>query len=104
MVESCSVKDAQGAGGDVVGEVRQVDIPDGELDVRHLPAPEPLMRMLQASAALPPGGVITAHHRMFPCFLEARLAERGMVMTVDQRADDWFVIEMQRPAHETDGV
>lgn len=54
-----------------------------ELDVRHLPAPEPMLRILDALATLPPGATLSARTPLRPQPLLERLEADGYRVTVE---------------------
>ena len=48
-----------------------------EIDVSALPPPEPMVKILEALAALPPGGALHVRHARVPIYLYARLDAMG---------------------------
>ncbi|MBF0153304.1 MAG: DUF2249 domain-containing protein [Magnetococcales bacterium] len=70
------------------------------LDVRDLPAPEPLHKILHMAASLAPGDRLVVHHSRVPCLLYARLAERGLQVVTEQPSVDLVVLTIQRPLPE----
>ncbi|MBF0135282.1 MAG: DUF2249 domain-containing protein [Magnetococcus sp. DMHC-1] len=67
------------------------------LDVRDLPAPEPLLQIMQYTATLTPGERLIVHHNRVPCLLYPRLAERGLEVHTEQQAPDLVILTIQRP-------
>ncbi|MBF0176036.1 MAG: DUF2249 domain-containing protein [Magnetococcales bacterium] len=65
------------------------------LDVRDLPAPEPLFQILRLAATLTPGERLIVHHNRVPCLLYARLAERGLQVVTEQPSPEWVVLTIQ---------
>lgn len=57
-----------------------------ELDLRHLPAPEPMQRALDATEALLPGQSVSVLTPMVPTPLLEMLAARGLLTTVSPLA------------------
>lgn len=52
--------------------------PDGvHVDVRGLPPPQPLVRILQLVASVPEGSLVTVHHDRDPLLLYPELAQIG---------------------------
>ncbi|MBF0181024.1 MAG: DUF2249 domain-containing protein [Magnetococcales bacterium] len=68
-----------------------------ELDVRHLPAPEPMLRILQAVTTLPPGAVLRVTIGRVPHPLFPRLRERGLECGHEERADGTVLLSIRRP-------
>ena len=54
------------------------------LDLRGLPPPEPLVRTLEAAAALPVGEELVVLTERRPVHLLPLLAERGLVVTTSE--------------------
>lgn len=54
-----------------------------ELDVRHLPAPEPMLRILDALATLPDGAILLARTPFRPQPLLDQLEADGYRVTVE---------------------
>ncbi len=67
-------------------------------DLRELEAPEPLERVLAASAALAPGGVYLARLPRFPRMLVPRLRERGVTYSIVERPDGAAILRVERPS------
>jgi len=61
-----------------------------------LPAPEPLERVLEASARLLPGAVFTAHLPRNPALLTPHLEARGLRWKVAERPDGTAVVWVKR--------
>lgn len=68
------------------------------LDVRHLPAPEPMLRILEAVTFLHPGESLRVIHNRIPYPLYPRLQERGLLVETQQRNDDEIHLVIRRPA------
>lgn len=51
--------------------------PRVELDVRGLPPPEPMVRILETLSSVPPGGLLFVHHHREPVLLYDKLKEKG---------------------------
>ena len=68
-----------------------------QLDVRALPAPEPMVRILEATAALETGAVLKVIHNRVPTLLYPRLAERGLEVSTDEREDGIVELTIIRP-------
>ncbi|MBF0158241.1 MAG: DUF2249 domain-containing protein [Magnetococcales bacterium] len=67
------------------------------LDVRSLPAPEPLHQILTSCNQLQTADdVLTVHHRCYPCLLGDRLRQRGLTMAVQSENDELFVITIKK--------
>lgn len=77
-------------------EARGPEAPE-VLDLRDLPAPEPLERMLAACAGLGAGGVVLARTPLVPYPLLPLLADRGLVATVHEQPDGTALIHVRRP-------
>jgi TetR/AcrR family transcriptional regulator len=67
-------------------------------DLRELEAPEPLERILIATAALAPGASYTARTPRHPRMLLPRLAERGLAFEVYDEPDGSALVHVRRPA------
>jgi hypothetical protein len=61
--------------------------PYDTLDLRGLPAPEPLVRALNAADALPPGAALELFTPMLPMPLIDALSGRGLRVTAQQLPD-----------------
>jgi uncharacterized protein (DUF2249 family) len=68
-----------------------------EVDVRGLEPPQPLVKILEAVAALPAGSRLRALTDRRPMHLYAQLAERGFAARTEQQANGTFVTEISRP-------
>jgi uncharacterized protein (DUF2249 family) len=68
------------------------------LDLLDLEAPEPLQRILEASAALAPGARLLARVPRFPRMLLPRLAERGLGWEVYEERDGTALVCVRRPS------
>jgi TusA-related sulfurtransferase len=74
-------------------------IPQIKLDVRGLAAPEPMVRILEATATLQPGGVLTVTHNRVPTLIYPRLAERGLSVDTVEAEDGVVVLTIKRPTN-----
>ena len=69
-----------------------------ELDLRHLPSPQPMLRALEAADGLAPGGQLTIVAPMFPRPLLMELAQRGFEAEPGEpRADGGVPVQIRRP-------
>ena len=69
-----------------------------ELDLRHLPSPQPLLRALEAADALPPGEQLTIVAPMFPRPLLMELAQLGFEAEPGEpQADGSVRVQIRRP-------
>ncbi|MBF0447028.1 MAG: DUF2249 domain-containing protein [Magnetococcales bacterium] len=68
-----------------------------ELDVRHLPPPEPMVRILEATATLAPQIDLIVWHNRIPTLLYPRLAERGLQVETTERSDGVIQLTIRRP-------
>jgi uncharacterized protein (DUF2249 family) len=69
-----------------------------ELDLRHLGAPEPMLRALAAADALAPGGQLTVVTPMLPRPLLMELALRGFEAEPGEPQSDGSVrVQIHRP-------
>jgi uncharacterized protein (DUF2249 family) len=66
------------------------------LDVRELPAPQPLQRILEACARLVPGETLVVHHCRKPCLLYGQLEERGLAVQTEQVSGELVVLTITR--------
>ena len=72
---------------------------DGELlDLRHLPAPEPLLHIERALARLPADAVLHAHTPMLPGPLLDRLHAAGWHYALRLLPDGSAIVAIRRPA------
>ncbi len=67
------------------------------LELRELPAPEPLEHALEAAAALPVGGVMLARTPRLPRLLLGQLEARGLRFSVHEEPDGSALILIRRP-------
>jgi len=73
-------------------------IPPNELDLRHLQAPEPMLRALEAADALAPGEQVTVIAPRLPRPLLMELAQRGFDADPGEPGDDGSVpVQIRRP-------
>lgn len=84
-------------GGSFGVEVLAPEAPCPE-DLRELEAPEPLERILVATAALAPGASYAARTPRHPRMLLPRLAERGLAFEVYDEPDGSALVHVRRPA------
>lgn len=68
------------------------------LDLRGLPAPEPLLQALAAADALEPGQRIEVLTPLLPTPLLDALAARGLRWQAESAADGGVMVAIQRPA------
>ena len=68
------------------------------IDVRGLPPPEPMVRVLERLDRLAPGATLTVLHERRPMFLYPQLDERGFTHTTDEPAPGLVRIVIVRPA------
>ena len=66
-----------------------------EVDARGLEPPEPLVRILEAVAALPAGAELRAHTDRRPMHLYSQLEERGFTGQTEEQADGSFVTHIR---------
>jgi len=78
-------KSAPGSGSPVV-----------EVDARGLEPPQPLVKILEALAALPAGARLTARTDRRPMHLYDQLAERGFIGESEEQKDGSFVTHIRR--------
>ncbi len=84
------------------GERADVELP--ELDLRDLPAPEPMQRALQAADALRPGQSVTVLTPLLPAPLLDALASRGLQTTVDELRGGSARVLIRHPLIEERGA
>ncbi len=65
-----------------------------EVDARGLEPPQPLVRILEAVATLPPTGRLRARTDRRPMHLYAQLAERGLVGETEEQSDGSYVTQI----------
>lgn len=70
---------------------------DELLDLRHLPAPEPLLRIERALTDLPAGAVLHTHTPMLPRPLLARLEAAGWRYALRLFPDGTAMVAIRRP-------
>lgn len=68
------------------------------LDVRGLPPPEPMVRVLECLDGLAPGDTLTVLHERRPMFLYPQLDERGFTHATDEPEPGLVRIVIGRPA------
>lgn len=68
------------------------------IDLRDLPAPEPLEEILVRSAALTAGRAMLARVPRVPTLLLPRLSERGLEFEVHPEADGTAILHLRMPA------
>ena len=66
-----------------------------EVDARGLETPQPLVKILEAVATLPPTGRLRARTDRRPMHLYAQLAERGLVGETEEQSDGSYVTQIQ---------
>jgi AcrR family transcriptional regulator len=66
-------------------------------DLRDLEAPEPMERILTATANLSPGGTYAARVPRFPRLLLPRLEERGLLYEVAEEPDGTALVRVRKP-------
>jgi hypothetical protein len=83
-------------GGEAGREVEQVRAPAID-DLRDLEAPQPMERILTATAKLAPGGTYAARVPRYPRLLLPRLEERGLLYEVVEEPDGTALVHVRRP-------
>jgi AcrR family transcriptional regulator len=78
-------------------EVVERDTPEVE-DLRDLPAPEPMERVLVATASLAPDGVYLARVPRRPNLLLPSLERRGLEWTIHEESDGSVLLSVRRSA------
>lgn len=73
------------------------------LDLRGLPAPEPLVRALEAAAALGPGERLDLLTPVMPYPLLQALAAQGFDVAAERRDDGSAGVTVRRPPDTVDG-
>lgn len=68
------------------------------LDLRDLPAPEPMERLLEECARLTPGFAIAARTPRFPQMLLPLLDRRGLLWAALEETDGSGIVYIERPA------
>jgi hypothetical protein len=87
----------EGAGNLWSGAVQPAGAPE-IADFRDLVAPEPLERVLEATATLAPGVAFLARVPRYPRLLLPRLHERGLEFEVREERDGTALVHVRRPA------
>ena len=67
------------------------------LDVRGLPPPEPMVRVLERLDRLAPGGTLTVLHERRPMFLYPQLDDQGFTHVTDEPEPGLVRIVIRRP-------
>jgi uncharacterized protein (DUF2249 family) len=67
-----------------------------DVDARGLEPPQPLVRILEALAALPDGAELRAHTDRRPMHLYAQLEERGFTGETEEQNDGSFITRIRR--------
>jgi uncharacterized protein (DUF2249 family) len=67
-----------------------------ELDARGLEPPQPLVTILEAISALPPGATLRARTDRRPMHLYAQLEARGFAGESTEQADGSFITDIRR--------
>lgn len=91
-------RDRLGA-SELVTRVARVS-PQGVHDLRDLPAPEPMERILEECARLAAGGAIAARTPRFPRLLLPLLDRRGLLWAALEEADGSGLVYVERPGDE----
>jgi uncharacterized protein (DUF2249 family) len=68
------------------------------LDVRGLPPPQPMLRVLERLDTLAPGAALTVLHDRRPMFLYPQLEDRGFTHETEEPAPGLVRIVIRRPA------
>ena len=81
----------------------EVELPEGcpaqeILDLRDLEAPEPLERILEASARLAPGTSLLAHTPRYPRLLFPHLEQRSLEWKAREQRDGSALVWIRKPA------
>jgi uncharacterized protein (DUF2249 family) len=71
-------------------------IPVIEVDARELEPPQPLVKILEAVAALPEGAQLRARTDRRPMHLYAQLEERGFLGESEEQPDGSFITHVRR--------
>jgi len=83
-------------GGEAEAESEPLRAPAIE-DLRDLEAPEPMERILAATAKLAPGGSYAARVPRYPRLLLPRLEERGLRYEVVEETDGTALVQVRKP-------
>ena len=65
------------------------------LDARGFEPPQPLMKTLEAVAALPEGAELRVHTRWRPALLYAELESRGFVGESEEQSDGSYITHIR---------
>lgn len=66
------------------------------LDVRGFEPPQPLMKILEAVATMPPDTTLCAHTRWRPALLYAELETRGFIGESQEQSDGSYLTNIRR--------
>lgn len=66
-----------------------------ELDARGLEPPLPLIKTLEAAAALPAGATLRVHTQWRPALLYAELETRGFLSESEEQTDGSFITHVR---------
>jgi TusA-related sulfurtransferase len=67
-----------------------------DVDARGLEPPEPMVKILEAVAALPAGAQLRAHTDRRPMHLYAQLEQRGFIGDSQEQSDGSFLTVIKR--------
>jgi hypothetical protein len=67
-----------------------------EIDARGLEPPQPLIKILEAVASLPPDAIILARTRWRPALLYTQLDERGFSGESQEQPDGSYITHIRR--------
>lgn len=67
-----------------------------EVDARHLEPPQPMIRILEALAHLPPGASLRARTDRRPIHLYSQLEDRGFIGESKEQSDGSFLTHIRR--------
>ena len=67
-----------------------------ELDARGLEPPQPMMKILEALAALPEGATLAAHTDRQPLLLYPMLEQRGFTYETNSQTDGSHLTQIRR--------
>ena len=68
-----------------------------EVDARGLEPPQPMVKILEALAALPAGAELRARTDRRPIHLYAQVKERGFAAATEEQSDGSFLTHIRRP-------
>ncbi|MBI5661525.1 MAG: DUF2249 domain-containing protein [Ignavibacterium album] len=71
-----------------------------ELDVRELPPPEPMIKILEALPKIDENSVLLVHHHREPVMLYPKLEERGFQAVTNKIDDNYFKVLIFRKESE----